>query len=165
MTADISYFITGGSALTLLTLWFFYIHQVIICKKKEVLRAEEQVGLLRECFQKMRNSPEEASAGRMLGKSIQSYKQAERIYNETLQKPACRIPASLMGFRRTESTIEDKVEEPVIYTCEDCGFLFYGAGEIRECPYCGGQRVHASTREQTETLQLFLQQVTLDTFG
>lgn len=162
MTADMSYFITGGSAFTLFALWFFYIHQVLSHKRNDVFHAEEQVILLRECFQKMRNGPAEDSAGKMLEKSIQSYIQAERIYNETLLRPAYRIPASLMGFRRAEGAMEDKVEEPVIYTCEDCGFLFYGAGEIRECPYCGKQRIQASSAEDVEALSTCL---TLETFS
>lgn len=156
MTADISYFIIGGSAFTLSALWFFYIQQVLSRRKKEVFQAEEQVGLLRECFQKMQNGPEEASARQILEKSIQSYIRAERIYNETLLKPACRIPASLMGFRRVEGAMEEKVGEPVVYICEDCGFLFYGAGEIKECPYCGKLRIHTSSGEKADTLRIFL---------
>lgn len=39
------------------------------------------------------------------------------------------------------------------YYCEDCGFVFYGAGEIRECPYCGSQHIHASTREEVGMLR------------
>lgn len=37
------------------------------------------------------------------------------------------------------------------YYCEDCGFVFYGAGNIRECPYCGMQRIHVSSLEEAET--------------
>ena len=52
---------------------------------------------------------------------------------------------------------ESKEEDPVIYICEDCGFVFYGAGEISECPYCGKQRIHDPSGEEVETLRPFLE--------
>lgn len=158
----IAYFNAGASIFALLALWFFNVYRVLFRKRKDVFHAEEQVRLLRECFRRMRNSPKEASAGRMLETSIQTYIQTEKIYNETLLKPTCRFPGSLMGFRRAESAWEYKEEDPVLYTCEDCGFVFYGAGEIRECPYCGKQRIHASSGEKAEAQRTWL---TLDTFS
>jgi DNA-directed RNA polymerase subunit RPC12/RpoP len=157
MTAAISYFIAGVSTFTLFVLWFLNAYQVLSRKKQDVLHAEEQVRLLRECFYKMRNSPEEASAGRMLETSIQIYIQVEKIYNETLLKPICRVPGFLMGFRKVEGDWEIKEEDQMAYICEDCGFVFYGAGEIRECPYCGKQQIRVLAEEEISPLQPFLE--------
>lgn len=155
MTAAISYFIAGVSTFALLAFWFLNAYQSLSRKKKDVFHAEEQVRLLRECFDKMKNSPEEASAGRMLETSIQIYTQIEKHYNETLRKPICRFPGFLMGFRKAEGHWEIKKEDQMTYICEDCGFVFYGAGEIHECPYCGKQRIRPSTGEEKERLELF----------
>lgn len=108
MTAAISFFLAGVSTFALFALWFFNAYQILSRKKQDVLHAEEQVRLLRECFDKMRNSPEEASAGRMLETSIQIYTQIEKYYNETLLKSTYRIPGFLMGFRRASSDEEVK---------------------------------------------------------
>lgn len=151
MTAAIPYFIAAISTIALLTLWFLNAYQVLSRKKQDVLHAEEQVRLLRECFNKMRNSPEEASAGRMLETSIQIYTQIEKYYNETLRKPICRFPGLLMGFREAEEDWEIKEEESMTYICEECGFMFYGTGEINECPYCGKQRIRASAEEEVHS--------------
>ena len=80
------------------------------------------------------------------------------FYIETLLKPTFRFPGPLMGRRKVEDTGGSKEKDPVIYICEECGFVFYGAGEIRECPYCGKQRVHDSSGEDVETLRPFLEQ-------
>lgn len=164
MTAAESYSIAGIGAFALLTLWFLNVYQILSRKKKDVFHAGEQVRLLRECFRRLRNSPEEASAGRILEKSIQTYLQKEKIYNETFLKPTCRFLGSLMGFRRAESSIESQEKDTVICICEDCGFTFHGAEGIRECPYCGKQRIHASSEEEIEKLQFILQSKLLDTF-
>lgn len=41
------------------------------------------------------------------------------------------------------------------YYCEDCGFVFYGAGDIKECPYCGMHRINASSREEINQIRTF----------
>jgi DNA-directed RNA polymerase subunit RPC12/RpoP len=93
----------------------------------------------------------------MLETSIQLYIQVEKIYNETLLKPICRVPGFLMGFRKVEGDWEIKEEDQMAYICEDCGFVFYGAGEIRECPYCGKQRIRVLAEEEISPLQPFLE--------
>lgn len=157
MTAAISYFTAGFSTLALLAVWFINAYQILSRKKKDVLYAEEQVRLLRECFDKMRNSQHEASAGKMFETSVQIYTQTEKSYNEALRKPVCRFPGLLMGFRKAEGHWEIKEEEPMRYICEDCGFVFYGAGEISECPYCGKQRIRVLAEEEISPLQPFLE--------
>ena len=156
MAAVISYFIAGISMIALVAFWFLHVYQILSRKKQDVLHAEEQVRLLRECFDKMRNSPEEVSAGRMLITSIQIYSQIEKCYNETLRKPVWRIPGILMGFRRVEGDWKIK-EEPMTYICEDCGFVFYGAGEIKECPYCGKQHIRVPAEQEISQLKPFLE--------
>jgi rubrerythrin len=157
MTAAISYFIAGVSTFTLLALWFINAYQVLSRKKQDVIHAEEQVGLLQECFYKMRNSQEEASAGRMLETSIQIYTQIEKYYNETLLKPICRVPGFLMGFRKVEGDWEIKEVNRMIYVCQNCGFVFCRTVEIKECPYCGKQRIRVSAEEEISPLQPFLE--------
>jgi len=157
MTAAISYFIAGASTFALLALWFLNAYQALSRKKQDVLHAEEQVRLLRKCFDKMRNSPEEVSAVRMLKTSIQIYSQIEKCYNETFRKPVWRIPGIIMGFRKVEGDWEFKEEEPMTYICEDCGFVFYGAGEIKECPYCGKQHIRVPAEQEISQLKPFLE--------
>lgn len=41
------------------------------------------------------------------------------------------------------------------YYCEDCGFVFCRTGEIKECPYCGMNRIRVSSGEEVEKLRLF----------
>lgn len=102
MVAAISYLITAISTLALLALWFINAYQVIFREMQDLIQAEEQVRLLRECFDKKRNSPDEASAERMLETSMHIYTRIEKSYNQTLKKPVYRIPGFLMGFRRAE---------------------------------------------------------------
>lgn len=103
MIAVISYFIAGVSTVLLLAMWFINAYKILFHKKQDMLHAEEQVKLFRECFDKVRNSPEEASAGRMLETSIQIHMQIEKCYIETLRKPLWRIPGLLLGFREVEN--------------------------------------------------------------
>jgi rubrerythrin len=110
----------------------------------------------------MRNSEHEASAGKMLETSVQIYKQIEKSYNETLRRPICRAPGFLMGFRKVEVEWEIKEEDQMGYICEDCGFVFYGAGEICACPYCGKQRIRSVTGEEREQLRLITEQQKTD---
>ncbi len=51
-----------------------------------------------------------------------------------------------------------KVGIALIYACEDCGFLFYRAGEIEDCPSCEKNRLRLATKEEIKQLQSFLTQ-------
>ena len=44
----------------------------------------------------------------------------------------------------------------MVYYCEDCGFLFRRAGEVRKCPFCEGPRFRSATEEEIERLRLLL---------
>ncbi len=44
------------------------------------------------------------------------------------------------------------------YACEDCGFLFCRAGEVKECPSCEKNNIRLATEEETESLQKLLEQ-------
>ena len=44
------------------------------------------------------------------------------------------------------------------YACEDCGFLFCRAGEVRECPSCEKNNIRLATGEETGRLEKFLEQ-------
>jgi hypothetical protein len=46
----------------------------------------------------------------------------------------------------------------MIYTCEDCGFIFYRLGEIKECPFCEEKHIRPATGEETQRLQELLEQ-------
>ena len=46
----------------------------------------------------------------------------------------------------------------MIYACEDCGFLFCRAGEIKECPSCEKTHIHSANKEETQRLQTLLEQ-------
>ena len=162
MTAAIAYFIAGISTFALMALLFFNAYVSLSRKREDVRNAEDQVKLLRDCFYKMRNTPEEASAARMLETSIQIYTQIEKRYNETLQRQFYRVPAFMMGFHRAESNWDKKEEKQMTYICEDCGFVFYGAGEIRECPYCGRQRIHSAAETEDEQLRYLLERSNSD---
>lgn len=102
MTIVIAYFIAAISTVALFTLLFFNAYRILSRKRGEVRNAEENVRLLQDCFNGMRNTPDEISARRMLETSTQIYKQIERSYNETLGKPIYKLPGFLMGFRKAE---------------------------------------------------------------
>lgn len=102
MTITIAYFIAGFSTAALLTVLFFNAYAVLSRKREDVRNAEDNVRLLEECFDGMRNTPDEVSARRMLKTSVQIYTRIENSYNQTLRKPVYRIPGLLMGFRRAE---------------------------------------------------------------
>lgn len=99
---SIAYFIAGFSTAALLTVLFFNAYAVLSRKREDVRNAEDNVRLLQECFNGMRNTPDEVPARRMLKTSMQIYTRIETCYNQTLQKPVYRIPGFLMGFRRAE---------------------------------------------------------------
>jgi len=40
----------------------------------------------------------------------------------------------------------------MIYTCEDCGFLFSRVGEVDECPSCEGKHIRPATDKEAEWL-------------
>lgn len=102
MTVAIAYFIAAISIAALLALLFFNAYAVLSQKREAVRNAEDNVRLLQDCFNGMRNTPDEISARRMLKTSTQIYTQIEERYNETLRKPIYRVPGFLMGFRKAE---------------------------------------------------------------
>lgn len=102
MTIVIAYFIATISIVAFLVLLFFNAYAVLSQKREAVRNAEDNVRLLQDCFNGMRNTPDEISARRMLKTSTQIYTQIEERYNETLRKPIYRVPGFLMGFRKAE---------------------------------------------------------------
>ncbi len=102
MAITIAYFIAGFSTAALLTVLFFNAYAVLSQKREDVRNAEDNVRLLQECFNGMRNTPDEMSARRMLKTSMQIYTRIEKSYNQSLRKPVYRIPGFLMGFRSAE---------------------------------------------------------------
>ncbi len=46
----------------------------------------------------------------------------------------------------------------MIYACEECGFLFYRVGEVKECPACEKNRLRPANKEEIRQLQSFLNQ-------
>ncbi|ADL06031.1 hypothetical protein [Lacrimispora saccharolytica] len=44
------------------------------------------------------------------------------------------------------------------YACEDCGFLFYRAGEVKECPSCEKPHIRSATEEEIGRLEKLLEQ-------
>ncbi len=44
------------------------------------------------------------------------------------------------------------------YACEDCGFLFYRAGAVKDCPSCNKAHIRPTTCEETRRLQELLKQ-------
>lgn len=67
-----------------------------------------------------------------------------------------------MGFRKAEGDREIKEEKTMTFICEDCGFVFYGAGEISVCPYCGEQRIRLAAGEEKEQLWFITEQQQTD---
>ncbi len=46
----------------------------------------------------------------------------------------------------------------MIYACEECGFLFCRAGEVKECPSCEKNHVRFATGEEIQRLETLLEQ-------
>lgn len=44
------------------------------------------------------------------------------------------------------------------YACETCGFLFYRAGAVTECPSCEKNHIRSATKEEAQRLQKHLEQ-------
>ncbi len=103
MSAAIAYVIAGISTFAFVALLFFNVYVSLSRKREEVYNAEENVRLLQDCFNEMRNTPDEISARKMLKTGTQIYTQIEERYNQTLRKPMYRIPGVLMGFRKKEN--------------------------------------------------------------
>ena len=45
----------------------------------------------------------------------------------------------------------------MIYTCEECGFLFYRVGEVKECPSCEENQIRSATKEEIQKLREHLE--------
>jgi len=99
MDVVIAYCIAGLSTFSLLALWFANAYKVLSQKREEVQKAQEQIRLHREGYQKRRGCPEEQTARHMLETSNQICEQIKAGYNETLRKNIYRFPGFLMGFR------------------------------------------------------------------
>lgn len=57
-----------------------------------------------------------------------------------------------------ETTISmQKGGDSITYACEDCGFLFYRAGEVKRCPSCEKKHIRSATGEETQRLQILLE--------
>lgn len=46
----------------------------------------------------------------------------------------------------------------MIYTCKDCGFLFYRIGVVKECPFCEKSNVRLANKEESQKLQKLMEQ-------
>jgi Zn-finger protein len=46
----------------------------------------------------------------------------------------------------------------MIYTCEDCGFIFSRMGEVKECPSCEKIHIRSATSKETKRLLEILEQ-------
>lgn len=99
MDVAIAYFISCLSIFTLLTLWFTNAYKVLSQKREEVKKAQEELRLHKEGYQRTIGSMEEKTARHMLDTSTQIYKQIMVIYNNTFKNPIYRLPGFLMGFR------------------------------------------------------------------
>lgn len=50
------------------------------------------------------------------------------------------------------------------YVCEDCDFLFYRTGEVKECPSCEKNHIRFANVEETQRLQTLLEEGKLTLF-
>jgi len=50
------------------------------------------------------------------------------------------------------------MRDNMTYACEDCGFLFYRIGEVKECPSCEKNHIRSATKEETQRLWELLKQ-------
>lgn len=41
----------------------------------------------------------------------------------------------------------------MIYTCENCGFLFRRIGAVESCPYCDSDRIRPADKEEQKLLE------------
>lgn len=46
----------------------------------------------------------------------------------------------------------------MIYTCEDCGFVFCRMGEVEECPSCEKTHIRFANCEESRRLQELMEQ-------
>ena len=44
----------------------------------------------------------------------------------------------------------------MLYACEDCRFLFFREGEVKECPSCEKNNIRLATKEETARLHKLL---------
>jgi DNA-directed RNA polymerase subunit RPC12/RpoP len=158
VTTLISYLVAAISIAAFLALWFLNAHKILTRKRDDLLHAEEQVRLHQEGCRQRRGSPDEQTAMRMLETSREIYLQIAKSYHDTLKSPLSFLPGLLMGFRKKEGISEINWENKMIYICQDCGFIFCRTGEIKDCPYCGKQRIRTATEEEDRQLRPFLEE-------
>lgn len=99
MDVAIAYFISGLCISALLLLWFKNAYKVLSQKREEVKKAQEEVRLHKEGYQKTIGGIEEKTARHMLETSNQICEQIKAGYNKTLKKPIYLFPSLLMGFK------------------------------------------------------------------
>jgi uncharacterized Zn finger protein (UPF0148 family) len=46
----------------------------------------------------------------------------------------------------------------MIFTCEDCGFIFCRIGEVMECPSCEKKHIRSAAEEEAQRLLELLEQ-------
>ncbi|MDR7855201.1 hypothetical protein [Tissierella sp.] len=46
----------------------------------------------------------------------------------------------------------------MIYTCKDCGFLFYRIGVVKVCPFCEKINVRLANKEESQKLRKLMEQ-------
>ena len=97
MTCMLLSFLVAGTIVALLAFWFVYALHVLRQLSFVVRRAEEQMRLHQDSWEKVRGGAEEKAAARMLKMSTQMYEQARQSYHQALGKPVYRFPGFLMG--------------------------------------------------------------------
>ena len=46
----------------------------------------------------------------------------------------------------------------MVYTCDECSFLFYRAGEVKNCPCCEQENIRTATKEEIGRMKDILKQ-------
>ncbi|MCK9477922.1 MAG: hypothetical protein M0R40_00260 [Firmicutes bacterium] len=99
MNIAIAYCVAGLSTFALIVLWFLSAHKTLYRKRDAVYKAQEELRLHQNGYEKRRGSPEEPTAKHMLDTSIQIYEQIRTAYNKAFKNPVYRVPGVLMGFK------------------------------------------------------------------
>lgn len=45
----------------------------------------------------------------------------------------------------------------MIYSCKDCGFLFFRLNEAKECPSCEKKHIRLASHEEIQKLKMLLE--------
>ncbi len=98
VTGTILTLLVIGNIVALLVFWFVYAFHVLEQMSADVRRAEEQLRLHREGFEKVRGGPGEKAAARMLETSAQICDLVKQRYRLAHGKPMYRFPDFVMSF-------------------------------------------------------------------